>query len=818
MPVVQMPDGALVDMPDNPTPAQLEGLRKLQGGGGALDNAVSYGKKALGDLARGFLQSPTVQALQGVVAANPANLVTNKLIKPTEAPITADMVRAKLPERQPGYGTAATEAVGDFLANPISGVWGAAGAIGGGLGGELAARVGGEGPLSRGLGGLAGGLTTSAVAGRIGRLAPNVQSLAKESLEGITPQQLQAAKDLMARSHGQNVQMDLAQALEAVGASAGNMTTVRNVLANNKAGNKVQATLRAQPSELSILADLTVGKMPGSVYGEAQVANNLQEIATARLAAEKSIGSDIWAETLKRGEAALAASKTVDVKAAGETLRQKQAAQRVLADELESLRRNFSMAKASDQAAIEAKNLAVKQLQEKIAALESFTLPRGKVETNRGRFLELPGRGQSIDFDQIARETAAARLKRELPPEISDADSLQTALYGKRIQALEPKVPVVDKEVSAAKQELAQAISARQNIRRLPESTVAEGIGRLNTAAAEAPRTPVAKALQGLAKDLQGLTDSSQINEVLKAAVAKTKTVNLETPGMDAYAAQRVQAEVSKLREFFGESFTPIRDANKAFKLHREEVYEPLKQGVVGQIAGKGYHADTQAPVAKMRQIFESGVDPQASHSPIKQLAHELAKVDKTAFADAAKTHYSAVVQNAFEPVIKGAAPTNLDAAQVLWDKLFRPPLRYQGMKDTVSSIAETYGRNPAQAVKGLENFAQITKALKNTTKVGGLSREEVFQLGGKSYGADALRIFGFLPFERAARRLEARTMSNAFADFDKILTTPEGVDLLIQLSKKSVMSKEAMALLGGAQGTASAISTGANSPDVTRQ
>ncbi len=342
-------------------------------------------------------------------------------------------------------------------------------------------------------------------------------------------------------------------------------------------------------------------------------------------------------------------------------------------------------------------------------------------------------------------------------------------------------------------------------------------IARLQSVASQTPRTPIAKSLQALAKDLDGITDANQVNEILKAAIAKTKTVNLETPGIDAYAAKRVQAEIAKVRERLGETFSPIREANTRLRAHYEDSYNPLKQGLVGQIAGKGYADDVQASTAKVKQIFEQGVDPQGP-SPVRVLAKELAKVDKEAFADAAKTHYSGKVAEAFDPVIAGAPATNSDAAKRIWDSMFKNTKQYQGAKDTVASIAETYGQNPAQAVKGLENFAQITKALTNTTKVGGLAREEIFRLGGKNYGADALRVFGFLPFERAARRLEDRTMYNAFADFDKILTTPEGVDLLIKLSKQPAMSKEALTLIGVGQGAAVSAQTGANSPDVNRK
>lgn len=76
--------------------------------------------------------------------------------------------------------------------------------------------------------------------------------------------------------------------------------------------------------------------------------------------------------------------------------------------------------------------------------------------------------------------------------------------------------------------------------------------------------------------------------------------------------------------------------------------------------------------------------------------------------------------------------------------------------------------------------------------------------MGGQSYGADALRVFGFLPFERAARRLEDAVLGKTLAQLDEILTSPDGAKMLAELGKTPVMSKKVYSVLGtygGSQG-----------------
>ena len=234
------------------------------------------------------------------------------------------------------------------------------------------------------------------------------------------------------------------------------------------------------------------------------------------------------------------------------------------------------------------------------------------------------------------------------------------------------------------------------------------------------------------------------------------------------------------------------------------DVVDPLKQGQIGGLATKrGYSADTQAPLAKMNALFSAGRDPAARHSPLLDTARKLNKQDPTAFADAAKTYYSGKVSEAFDAGIgAGGRATNKDAGQKLYNSLFADSKQYAGMRDVVTASAEAAGRKPAEALRGLENFAKIVRATRSQPDaIGGMTRQQIMEMAEKHYGANAIRIFGFLPFERMARNMESATMSKTFRELDKLITTPEGVDILIKLSQTPVMDKRALALAATAGG-----------------
>lgn len=696
--------------------------------GGLLDKAAYYAKQGGSAVLRGLLQLPAMAASAGM-STDPQRYSNI----PASAPLTS---AAKVGMQPQGtgeqYTSRAIEGATAALASPggfVKPVQSAVSGVTSALGSEGAAKLLGDNPVSRLLGGLLGGGLGAAATSRAGQVRPNTAALASEATEGITPEMLTKAQDFMKQASAKGVTVDLAQALEATGAPASNITTIRNVLANSQHGNEVQQTLRDQPSHLQVAATSQVGGMPGTVYSEGQAANNLQDTATKAIQAVKDERTKLWSDTLTKTSEA---SKTSAADALAKAMSSKEAADTTVTGATASMR-------------------------DKLAGA-------------------LSGTHEPSDF-------------------------------------LEAAVPVA--QANAAAREAGAAVTAAKagvrNAASVPPETVLSASSDLQKLIAASPNTGKAAALARLQKNLfdsktgAPITDPYKLNEILKSESNKLKSPDLSTTGIDAGTAKWVGLQIDQLRKKFGESFAPVRAANARFSQFTTDTLDPLRQGPVGQLATpKGYKPDVQASLAKMNGLFSAGVDPQARVSPIRTAATELAKVDKTAFADAAKTYYSGKVSEAFDPSLGGAPATNADAAKRLWTSMFSNEKQYQGMKDTVASVAKTYGKSEAEAVKGLESFAQITKALKSRPNtVGGLQRDEVFSISGKNYGADAMRVFGFLPFEHAARAVEGHVMGNVFRDFDKMLTTPEGVDTLIKLSKQPVMSKTAINILATAGGTA---------------
>ena len=283
MPVVKMPDGVLVDMPDTPTPEQVQALQQIAG---KLEpeNPLWHKAKLFGsDVVKGALSLPALAYDLGRDITR-GDMPREGSFFPATSALQGSMTQPQTKADQ--WQSAVTQGVAGALATPAGAAAPVKAAISGGAGGlgsETAASLLGEGPLQRLLGGALGGIGGAATASRIGRAAPQIEELVKQSLKGISPEMLTRAQEFQANALRQGVNTDLAQALSATGAPSEAITAVRNALAHSRYGTQIQAYLHNQPEQLSALADTTVAGLPGSIRQVDVASNNLQQSATDRL-------------------------------------------------------------------------------------------------------------------------------------------------------------------------------------------------------------------------------------------------------------------------------------------------------------------------------------------------------------------------------------------------------------------------------------------------------------------------------------------------------------------------------------------------------
>lgn len=319
MPLVKMPDGQVVDMPDVLSAEQRTALEakvaeKPSAWREAWDSAKSFGAdlargagRGLAEMAEGaaafnsterpsFNKTPEGQTVVGPSGDTPL-VLTDAVNRALPVPPGASTARSYVRAGLEGLGGGVASGGG---VNPVAMV----SAVGSGLGTEAGQRIGGAPGAF--VGGLAGGLAAGGAAALAGRTRPQTTSVAREALEGFTEAEFRAAQAFKNKHTDAGTEIDLAQALAAVTGREGNLAQIRNVLANRSAGNEVQRVLNNQPAAVQREGQITLAGLPGrDQITTTQAANNLQETATQAIEAAKRQRSQDWGNTVKQGMAAL---------------------------------------------------------------------------------------------------------------------------------------------------------------------------------------------------------------------------------------------------------------------------------------------------------------------------------------------------------------------------------------------------------------------------------------------------------------------------------------------------------------------------------
>lgn len=311
MPVVKMPDGQLVEMPDNPTPEQQAALRAILAKG-ATAPAVAAPKQessGLGETARVI-----GKAIYGGLTSLPrfvmqaGDWLEEKMPTPgwTKIPIPgygkiaeADKAirEAVEPKTKSGkvIGNIGEATVGAIaspggLAAPIkSAIIGA----GSGAGSEAAAAAFGNNAVTRVLGGVAGGLT----GGLITAAKTNRGTLAREALSDARLEDLAVAVERMKAARDAGIPINLSQAMP----RGSNIDAYVDALANSKHGRNVTEQLRKQPQQIAFGVEEQMANLPGQIRMPQVLANNAQEAATAAIDTAKRTRTNAWQKAYDDG-------------------------------------------------------------------------------------------------------------------------------------------------------------------------------------------------------------------------------------------------------------------------------------------------------------------------------------------------------------------------------------------------------------------------------------------------------------------------------------------------------------------------------------
>lgn len=816
MPVVKMPDGQLVDMPDNPTPQQQAALRAiLSKGATATAVPAKEGPSLLGETARvldksvrgGLLSLPGligdaavggpnwIARKTGLVEDTPANTPGPEGYMAWPSDALATITGGKIAEPETATGKVAGN-VGAAVTSALTGTPGVASlktaatqlpmpakiGLGAGLGAEGAGAVFEDNPIAKFLGGLAGGFGTAGVS--LYR-ADNVDKVARKVFEGISRSEVLDALQTQKDSAKAGLPLTLSQAM----GRETNLDALVAGLANSSEGVNTLNTLRAQPLDIRLGMEVAAGQLPGKVRATQDLANRSQEVATKLIDEAKRFRTDSWQrafdDELTKLQTNPIASLDQAIKLASKH-----------ADELAAAKMvdQIALTKARE---LDASNLAAQQQARKAledALSEPAPIPSG-VGAIQGRLLTDSQRGAVSDNLLHSWEARQAQLLGQGTIVGADGRPLQTAPSIPEVILQEPSIKLqapkaaaalkdAEKEVTAARARLAATTE-------VPQQAVQKVYQRLTNLAEQAgPRT----AKQNLLLDLRNrlvtdegyLTNASQLNEVLKDFTNGLKPVNLATKGIDAGTAKWVGAQVGGIRDSLGQAFTPFQKANQAFQANTPAVDE-LKKSFVGALAGKsGALVDVNAPQGKLLRLFDQGTQPKATRSEILTTLRQLNKQDPELVLDAGKTWITTKLDQALNSPGARDAPMIAKAMVHAFGSPQKTSAQTQGLSDVLAGMAEAQ-KLPPEALQGLPKFLNyVAMAVDRPSTTAGVTASEIAGMEAESAVGRIGHVSKLTWLRQPILAYTARLSSNTRAEVDRLLSSPEGIQMLYELSRTS--------------------------------
>jgi hypothetical protein len=323
MPIVKMPNGQLVDMPDNPSPELLQRFKdhhasmKQPGIEPSLPEAPGIGDRLLA--AHNKTMPVLVNAVdtglrKGVLGLQNLGLNLGKSIGELGKQHLPESLQYRIPEgkfrdsaikvRDAVYSymnpkdPETTE--GKVIANLIASTAGGAISPGnltnnaltgfsGGIGAETFANTLGDNPINRILGSLVG----SGIHGLATKDYLNRGVLAKEMLSDVKNDDLATAIKNQRDDIERGIPTTLSQAMP----TTSNIDTYADALANSPQGVNIAKILRDQPYKIKQAAETELAKLPGQQLGPHTIANNAQEAATTVLSTADKIPGKVWTDT-----------------------------------------------------------------------------------------------------------------------------------------------------------------------------------------------------------------------------------------------------------------------------------------------------------------------------------------------------------------------------------------------------------------------------------------------------------------------------------------------------------------------------------------
>jgi hypothetical protein len=285
------------------------------------------------------------------------------------------------------------------------------------------------------------------------------------------------------------------------------------------------------------------------------------------------------------------------------------------------------------------------------------------------------------------------------------------------------------------------------------------------------------------------LSDPLQMKEGIVDAFGKYQPQGINVSGAQAVDAHHTNNLRDIINGLYETSGGALSRANKAFSRIYEQEVDPARAGVVGSIAGRaGLVDDVATPEGKLFSLLGRGTtNPQKSD--IVTLSRELNKRDKELVPNIVSTYIDHTVKN-----VADSGSPDLSYSKKIHNAFFGSEAKRQGVRDMVRMSGEARGLSQEElraAITGIDRYAQIFQmASKVPSNIGGTTAGDIRAAAGSTPIGEVAAIGSrYMPL-RLLRTINEGKANQAMAYMDKLITTPEGMELLARMGREKGLTR----------------------------
>lgn len=259
-----------------------------------------------------------------------------------------------------------------------------------------------------------------------------------------------------------------------------------------------------------------------------------------------------------------------------------------------------------------------------------------------------------------------------------------------------------------------------------------------------------------------------------------------KTTGALKNAKKELFAELERNATNLGDD--SLTQANAAYSQFTKDKINPFKESISGKILGpQGAIEGKNASEGTARALFKSE-DPNALGSDILTLNKDLAKTAPTAITDVFKTHLSKTMAD---------IPADANPATFLRDKLWGSAGNRAATERGLQVMEESQNLPAGTLSVGFKRWLSLVdKVAKSDVKEVGKTIGELEVTGQANSLSRGLGLMTIAPLAGPRDSVNKLYLHSALRDIDKLFVEPEGLQMLVELSKKATTDKVARGMV----------------------